>query len=380
MPHLSATLIIGIVVAISVPIAFLAFIRWLDLYASGNFKGIVLCFGWGIIAFFGALYVNSYLLFPILGYVLVLTTFAPIVEEIFKSLALVYYVRRPDFTYFVDGAIYGFCTGTGFAVTENIMYLLLYGGGDQQLTLAVARVFSAALMHGSASGLVGVALGRLRFGRGFSRLLSILVGWGFAMALHISYNTLMNQDTGLMTLVMAFLIGLGGVGLMAILIFWGLREERKWLQETVDLGIGVSSGESAVIQEMDNLDVLLSPIAKRFGEDKRKKVEQFLYLEAKIGLKKKVQSLTADDMMRGELGMQIVDMYEEMEKLRREVGVYCMSYVRSILPPGTVPMLQTLEQRIIDQSTLEKKSNKPSMWSTLNHKVAEHESSDKSTP
>src|SRR5512136_318552 len=115
-------MILGIVIAIAVPLGFLALVRWLDLYASGSLKGVLVCLGWGMVAFWLALRINSYVI-EFVGYNLLVALYAPIVEEIAKSVILVYYVRRSDFTYFVDGAIYGFAAGTAFAVFENMFYL-----------------------------------------------------------------------------------------------------------------------------------------------------------------------------------------------------------------------------------------------------------------
>src|SRR5512136_1618188 len=220
-------MILGIVIAIAVPLGFLALVRWLDLYASGSLKGVLVCLGWGMVAFWLALQLNTYAL-RFVGFATLVTFVAPVIEEIVKSLILVYYVRRSDFTYFVDGAIYGFAAGTCFAVLENLFYLSHAEAGGE-LTLAFGRAFSTALMHGSATALVGIALGRLRFGRGASRLVSLLLGWAAAMALHITFNNVVNRAEGGIALVAAIAIGLGGVVLIASFIFWGRAEERRWL-------------------------------------------------------------------------------------------------------------------------------------------------------
>src|SRR5512136_2324734 len=211
-------MILGIVIAIAVPLGFLALVRWLDLYASGSLKGVLVCLGWGMVAFSLALQINTYAL-RFFGYATLVTLVAPIVEEIVKSLILVYYVCRPDFTYFVDGAIYGFAAGTCFAVLENLLYLSRVEG-DTGLALAFGRVFSTALMHGSATALVGIALGRLRFGRGASRFASLFLGWGAAMTLHITFNNVVNLSAGGLTIILALAIGLGGVVLIGAFIFW----------------------------------------------------------------------------------------------------------------------------------------------------------------
>ena len=217
----------AMIIAIAIPLAFLLLVRRLDLYASGSFAAVLLCMGGGVAAFLAAGQLNGALL-PLVGYALIVTLVAPIVEEILKSLLLIYFVQQPEFTYFVDGAIYGFAAGVAFAVVENILYLSQVpttAATGASVILAVTRAFSTSLMHGSASALVGVALGRFRFGRGRTRFAALLLGWGAAMLLHLAFNNLISRDLGLLTIGLAITLGLGGVLLNGLLIRWGLREE-----------------------------------------------------------------------------------------------------------------------------------------------------------
>lgn len=162
--------------------------RQLDLYASGSFVAVIVCFIGGLLAFGGSFAVNTALLQSgLVSWTLLPILFAPIVEELLKSGALIYYVRRRDFTYFVDGAIYSFASGSAFAIAENLLYLS-QGQGQDSLVLSVSRAFSTSLMHSSTSALVGVSLGRAKFGRGPARFLSLIVGWLAAIGLHAAFN------------------------------------------------------------------------------------------------------------------------------------------------------------------------------------------------
>src|SRR5947207_13862540 len=115
----------ALAIATIVPLVFLYFLYAQDFYGTGSFGIVLLCFAWGMIAF-GLAY-GVYELFiahnPIPGVNIPVSTWilflAPITEEILKAAILIYLVRRPNFTYFVDGAIYGFAAGIGFAAIEN---------------------------------------------------------------------------------------------------------------------------------------------------------------------------------------------------------------------------------------------------------------------
>lgn len=364
---MNSMMVMAAVIAVVIPLAFLVLVRRLDLYASGSFAAVLLCMGGGVAAFLAAAQLNSALL-PLLGYALIITLVAPIAEEIFKSALLIYFVRQPDFTYFVDGAIYGFAAGIAFAVVENLLYLSHLppaAAASEGVTLAITRAFSTSLMHGSASALVGVALGRFRFGRGRTRFAALALGWGAAMGLHLTFNNLISSQLGGLAIGLAVLLGLSSVLLNALLIHWGLREERSWLRESLNQQVGVSRGEAAVVQELAQLDRLLAPVAKRFGVQKRQQVESFLRLQAQLGLKCKVEALTPDPYLRAAMAAEVAALRQQVDELRRMIGIYCMSYVRSILSPTSEPLWERLNTALADPLP----PTQPSLWRTLDNKL-----------
>ena len=101
-----------------------------------------------------------------------------------------YFIQRPRFRYIVDGAVYGFAAGIGFAVRENFFYLNGLTTEDAALGLAISRVLSASLMHATASSMVGIAFGRLRRsqGRWAQRAIWPLSGIIVAIIIHLIYN------------------------------------------------------------------------------------------------------------------------------------------------------------------------------------------------
>ncbi len=354
--------ILSLLVGIVLPLFFLGLVWMLDLYASGSFQSVLTAFVGGLLAFGMAFVLLNYLAIPRWPFATITLTIAPILEEVLKSLVLLLLVRRPNFTYFVDGAIYGFAAGTAFAVLENPYYEIMVPGAG--IGLMLMRAFSTSLMHGTASALVGVALGRMRFARGGARGLSLLLGWAAAIGLHAGFNRVVFMQIG--GVILPLMVGLGGVALVAGFIFWGLREERAWLQETLGLKLGVSKGEAAVVLKMEDLDRLLAPIAEHFGEQKREQVESFVRLEAQLGLKRKAMGMALDEGLRRELAAQVADLRQKMDGLRKQVGVYCMSYVRSILPPEGMLMWDRLEEEVARERTSGK-----NLWGGLGRKMAE---------
>jgi RsiW-degrading membrane proteinase PrsW (M82 family) len=349
-------LIIAGLIAILLPLLFLYIIYALDLYSSGSFRTVAVCFGWGFVAFGLSLALNTGIkvffledllhLAPLESLTWAIVLVAPIVEEVAKSLALVYYGQRPDFTYFVDGAIYGFAAGIGFSILENFFFIAQTDTAGQGALLVISRSFSTCLMHGSASALVGVSIGRFRYGHGWTRILSTVLGWGVAILLHSGFNRVVRFWEGPTLLLGTVGLGVGGILLIALFIRWGLAEERRWIEETLGLGLRVTEKEKALVRELQNLEDLLRPIKERFGKDKASLVEEFLLKQAQLGIKQKSSQLTTDPRLKQQVQEQLRVLHEEMEALRRQVGVYCMTYVRSIFPAESVVLWSDLERLV----------------------------------
>ena len=364
-------IVVAYAVAILLPLGFLYLIYSQDLFGQGKFKYVLVAFAWGLVAFGGAYGVAVLLQWrmeQVLGSKIeaqiwlqlwLPVLIAPIVEEILKSLAVVIFLRK-RITYFVDGAIYGFASGIAFSLAENILYLARGGTRSGTLILiAVMRVFSTCLMHGAASALVGVAVGRLRYGRGISRALSAGLGWLLAIGLHMGFNRLsrLAEDLGqssatasraFIPLLGAIGLGLAGAVLIVLFIRWGLTEQKRWIKEMLGIGTEVSRvtrQEVAQVQKYEQVDKLLVQIEEYFGEEKAEAVEIFLLKQAQMGIKRKARAMSHDAAEQEKLGVEIEKLFQEMEQIRRNVGVYAMSFVREVLPEEVLEDLSALIAR-----------------------------------
>jgi RsiW-degrading membrane proteinase PrsW (M82 family) len=110
---------------------------------------------------------------------------AAAIEELCK-IAVVYWVfARPEFDERLDGIVYASRAGLGFALVENVLYLL----GQQELGgLVVTWVLRALLAipgHAMWTGMMGYFLARRRFDRTGP---GIVGGYLIAVALHGIYD------------------------------------------------------------------------------------------------------------------------------------------------------------------------------------------------
>ena len=380
---------LALIIATLIPLVTLYIIYSLDLYRTGAFRIVLVCFVWGGLAFAAASFINRFIYnqgwIPLLQRLGMSETrsklfidgitvdfvrryVAPVTEEILKALVLIYLVRRRNFTYFVDGAIYGFSVGIGFAIFENYQYIL--GNLGMGLGTALGRVLSANLIHASASALVGVALGLARFRRSLGHIFLLTLGLLLAMLLHSLFNNLVTRVTSGLLFLYSIVIGLGGAGLIVLLIRRGLSEEKTWIEETLGVADRVTSGEAKVVHRLEDVDEILTPLAERFGAEKAAQIEEFLVVQARLGILRKTLEKLNDDRMKKGVEQQMAELRTQMDQARRAVGAYSMLYLRHIFPEESSPLWGRLESLIKERAAARPVSGGANLWATLGQRTA----------
>lgn len=193
-----------------VPVLMTVF-RWLDRVEPGPWRTMLFAFAWGACAAalvailansFATRWIATATADPGSADTLGATVIAPVVEESAKAAAvlLIFLFRRRDFDGIVDGVVVAGFTATGFAFTENILYLGNAFGEDQQLdsgfaSVTVATFFVRAVMTPFAHPLFTVLTG-IGFGIAASssrpqrvrRIALPLLGLLLAMGMHALWN------------------------------------------------------------------------------------------------------------------------------------------------------------------------------------------------
>ena len=142
---------------------------------------------------------------------------APLVEELAKSYG-VFRVRR-FMREVEDGIVYGAAAGLGFAATENLFYesdAFLTNGAEAFILTAIVRTLSSALLHASASSVMGLGIAR-----GALEGRSWLPYYLGAVVMHALFNLaaslglILGEDVGesavLFGLAAAFMIAIFGI-------------------------------------------------------------------------------------------------------------------------------------------------------------------------
>jgi hypothetical protein len=120
---------------------------------------------------------------------------------------------------------------------------------------------------------------------------------------------------------------------------------------------------------LGDIDDLLAPVEERFGELKREQVADALRLGAQLAMKQDQIRSTKDEELRTELAAQITQLKRELRQQRHEVGMYVMSYARSILPKTTWSLWAHLGRALSNP-----RPAGMNLWSVLTNRLVGHNS------
>ncbi|MFI2412223.1 PrsW family intramembrane metalloprotease [Streptomyces sp. NPDC018947] len=231
-----------------VPLLIAAF-RWLDRVDPGPWRNLLFCFAWGACAAaliaivansFATRWIATATADPASADTLGATVIAPVVEESAKAAAilLLFLFRRKNFTGIVDGVVIAGVTATGFAFTENILYLGTAFGTDQltgdrgvaSVTAATffVRVVMSPFAHPLFTVLTGIGFGiaalRADGRHPVRRALLPASGLLLAMGMHALWNgSAALGEYGFFAVYGAFMVP--AFGLLTWLAIWTRQRE-----------------------------------------------------------------------------------------------------------------------------------------------------------
>jgi hypothetical protein len=152
---------------------------------------------------------------------------APLTEELLKGVFIVALIRRSRIGFLVDGAIYGFAVGSGFALFENLHYLQI--AHNAGLATWIVRGFGTAIMHGGTTALFTVMALTVLAHRPAGGLAAFVPGLLVAALIHAAFNHLGHMPQAA-TLVIVVLVP------SALLVAFHLGEHAlgQWLGSGFD--------------------------------------------------------------------------------------------------------------------------------------------------
>jgi protease PrsW len=305
---------------------FLVLLISLDSFRLLRWHVLIVCLLWGVVSASISLLINNYLGHSLHVSFAVLSQYiAPFVEEALKLLILLWLVFRHRIGFSIDAAIYGFAVGTGFALTENLVYILELAQQEPTFWTWMIRGFGTAVMHGGVTAIAAMILvNRLTIKRHLA--LPFILALMVAYLLHAFYNADFippKYDPFVMTVVVA-----GGlVGLF--------RLSEKNLIRWLDLGMDSEVALLHMIRKgtftQTTAGAYLLSVKNQFPKTVVLDMLCFIELYLELSVKAKALMMLKEQNLPLPMDPDIREKLTEIEHLRKRLGTSAMLALNPVL-------------------------------------------------
>ncbi len=250
---------------------------------------------------------------------------APFTEEILKMVILLLLISRHRIGFAIDAAIYGFAVGSGFAFSENLIYLLQLGPDQANLWVWISRGVGTAIMHGGATAIAGIILvNRLTDSR---RLFQ-----PFLLALVVTYFIHGLYNAFLISPIISALAVIILVPLMLVIVFrFGERNLKNWMDVGMDAEVSlllmINRGKFSKTRASEYLMSVKDHFPKEVVVD----IYCFMALYLELSVKAKGLMLLKENELPLPMDPEIMDKLTELDHLRKRIGKAGLLVLRPIL-------------------------------------------------
>jgi RsiW-degrading membrane proteinase PrsW (M82 family) len=169
-------------------LAFLTSLVFMDSFKLVSIRSVVQAIGVGAIVAGVCYFLNDWLLD---SYEFNERAFRryliPLIEESLKASFVVFLIHSRRVGFIVDGAIYGFAIGAGFALIENIYYLNALEN-NPTIIVWIVRGFGTAIMHGSTTAIFAIISKSLTDRYPSAPAPALIPGLFLAFVVHSTFN------------------------------------------------------------------------------------------------------------------------------------------------------------------------------------------------
>lgn len=252
---------------------------------------------------------------------------APGIEEIIKTLCLVFLIMRGRAGFMIDGAILGLAIGAGFATVENIIFINYEA--PMSFAIHIVRGFGTAIMHGGVTAIAGIIAMYFITKQKKVKFIYFLPGLLVSILIHWLFNQFF-----LSPVVSAIIIIFFIPALMVVIFMMNEKSLTKWLNfefdDEVNLLKDIRNGNFSDTQA----GVYFLSIKDRFQPEAV--VDMLCYLRIYIELSIRAKSV----IMQREAGLNVaidntVDAkLKELNHLKQSIGRTGLIALSPILPMG----------------------------------------------
>jgi len=223
----------------------------------------------------------------------------------------------------IDGAIYGFAVGTGFALLENTYYLSQLAEGSTMLWLV--RGFGTAIMHGGTTAIFSVIL-MSAINRNRNIRMYLITGYLIAVLVHYFYNWL-SFSGQLATLSVIITIP----AFMTIIFILNEKSLRKWvdleMDKEVELLLMIRRGNFSDTKAGQYVITLKKHFQPLIIVD----ILSYIYIYLELATKAKANLILRENDMPVNKIPDIDEQLKELSILKKNIGKTGMIAIRPIL-------------------------------------------------
>jgi protease PrsW len=313
-------------VALLPVLVFLAALVYFDSFKLVSLRVVVAAMAIGGAAAGAAYFMNQVLLDGLrVEFVTYSRYVSPWLEEILKGAALVYLVRSRRIGMLVDGAIFGFAIGSGFALVENLYYLATRP--DAHAVVEMVRGFGTAIMHGGATAIFAIVSVSLAEKRPDALVSVFLPGLLAAVVLHSAFNHLLAKP------VLATLgILLALPPLMQFVFQRSERSLRDWLDADLDSDIELLHLINSNEFSASHAGIYLNSLREKFRGEVVADMLCYMRLHVELALRAKGLILMRESGLDAPVGEETREQLAELQYLERSIGRTGRIAMRPVLP------------------------------------------------
>ena len=246
---------------------------------------------------------------------------APAIEEALKAAIVTALFLRNRIGFMIDATIVGFAVGSGFALVENVVYLLVYG---DKATLGVwlVRGFGTAVMHGGATaafGVIGqfvterqmkVEGARYRF-----HILAFLPGLAAATLVHGLYNHFPDQP------ILAMAVTLTAAPLALLLVFSKSEHAaHKWLVSEFETHEHMLQDIRAGRYDQSEAGRFILAMSERFSPEVVAEAFEYLKLHTELVLRAEQTLIAHEEGAAAPNAADVRDEFARLHQLEKLLG------------------------------------------------------------
>lgn len=305
---------------------FLGLLLYFDSFRLVNRMVLLLCLLWGVVSASISLIGNTLVSVEFhLSFNSLSRYVAPLTEEFLKILILLFLISRHRIGFSIDAAIYGFAVGTGFAFTENLIYLFQESSGSSGIWVWIIRGAGTAWMHGGTTAIAGVILVNRRTDSG-KLLIPLILALIVTYAVHALYNAfLISPFYSMITVVI----------LVPLILMNLFRTGDRNLSHWLDLGMDAEVSMLLMINRgkfsSTRAGAYLLSVKDHFPNEIVVDIYCFMALYLELSVKAKSLMLLKETGLPLPMDPDIMEKLKELDQLRSRIGKSGLLALRPIL-------------------------------------------------